>query len=66
MANPAAKALIEAAAKRRYERCVAMGVPEYLCAHDQAQQLGLDAAGPVTDRREIFRNRLTFEEDAGL
>lgn len=65
MPNPAAIALIEAA-QRRYERCLAQGVDEYLCAQDRAQQLGLDAAGPITERREIFRHGLTFSEDAGL
>lgn len=65
MPNPAATALIEAA-KRRYERCLEQGVDEYLCAHDLAQQIGLDAAGPITERREIYSHGLTFSEDAGL
>ncbi len=64
--NPAAIALIDAA-KRRYDECLAMGVDEYLCAHAQAQEIILaESDYPITERREIYRNGLTFAEDAGL
>ncbi len=58
--NPAAIALIDAA-KRRYERCVVMGIPEYICAHAQAQEIiRAESDHPITERREIYRNGLTF------